>query len=121
MTDIALDLDTGDIDLVDGSVYLTTGIESVRQSLIQRIRLFRGEWFLDLSEGVPYYEDILKKKPDIYVVDAAFKATILETPGVIELVEYELDYSKVDRTLSLSFKARSDDGIIDFSEELEIG
>ena len=84
MSDIKLDESTGDLELDTGDLQLTTGADAVRQHLQQRLRTFRGEWFLDLSTGVPYYQDILKKNPNPLVVDGVLKDAVLSTPGVIE-------------------------------------
>ena len=45
-------------DLARGVVVLK-GREAVGQNVKQRLLLLRGEWFLDITAGVPYYESVL--------------------------------------------------------------
>lgn len=115
MTSIRIGQDN-DIQIDNNNLILIGGREEIAQVLRQRLRVFLGEWFLDSREGIDYYGDVLKKAPDPGQVDALFKNEILTSPGVVELIEFELDI--VGRQLQLSFIARTEDGIITFDEEL---
>lgn len=119
--DIQLDTLTDDIALVNGDLILTSGSGSVAQFLRQRLKLFQTEWFLDETVGVPYFDEVFVKNPKAVVIDTIFKNTILSTPGVIELLEFAATLDGTTRKLSLQFKVRSEDGLIDFSEEIAIG
>jgi hypothetical protein len=103
--------------VLDGdSLNIVVDQDAVVQQLRAVFRTWRGEWFLDGSVGIPYRDEILVKSPDPVVVDSTFKLAILSVPGVIELLEYSLQLDNQLRRLNLSFKARTVDGIIDFSE-----
>lgn len=115
MSDLKLDLETGDLVLEDGDLLLDSGQEAIQQNLYQRLKCYKGEWFLDLSDGVPYYQDILKKNPNPLTVDAALKTAILGTPGVLELTSFNLNLDTVTRTLYLDFIVDTIEGEIDFS------
>jgi len=117
--DLKLDETTDDIEVIDNDVSLTSGLESKRQHLMIRISTFLGEWFLDTSLGVPYYRDILLKNPNFLSVSAAFKTVILDTPGILELLEFELEFV-ASRVLNFDFKCLSEDGEIDFSSLIEV-
>lgn len=120
MSDLALDTSTWDLDISNGDLYLLDSQETVRQLLRQRLSMFLGEWFLDSSLGVPYFEDILKKGASLEIVDSILKTTVLETVGIEDLEEFFLDFEPVDRTFTVTFKARTREGVIDFSEEITI-
>lgn len=115
MTSIRID-NNNDIQIDNNNLTLIGGREEIAQVLRQRLRVFLGEWFLDTREGIDYYGDILKKAPDPGQVNALFKNEILTSPGVIELIEFNLDI--VGRQLTLAFSARTKDGIITFNEVL---
>lgn len=120
MTDITLKDDFTGILIVNGDLVLTKESDAVRQHITQRLQMFAGEWFLDLSEGVPYFQNILIKNPNPDVVDGLLKETILSTPGVDELLSFNLDYSASLRKLTVDFSVRVLDTIIDF-ENLSLG
>jgi hypothetical protein len=74
-----------------------------------QLRTFLGEWFLDTSAGVPYYQSILgqKDRPDEDVkgtADSIIKANILIVEGVNRILAYESELES-DRTFSATFTA----------------
>jgi hypothetical protein len=119
MADLKLS-NTWDLDLYDGDLVIIEDDDALRQFLKQRLQMFLGEWFLDVSKGVPYFQQIMVKKPSFEAVDSIFKTQILETPGILELESFELDYIGENRTLTLSFRAKSTEGVIDFNEEISL-
>lgn len=110
MSDILLDPETHDVldtngDFIGTDLSLVVDTEEIAQRLRQNLKFFFGEWFLDTRQGIPYYEQILKKNPNPVVVDSIFKSVIAKTDGVLELTEFSLDVS-AERTLTLQFKAK---------------
>ena len=121
MTDVAQEED-GDLKIVNNDVPFVNGVEEVMQLLRQRLRAFLGEWFLDTTIGLPYHQEILKKNPNLIAIEAAFKNEILNTPGFIELSSFDLDLKAGNaRQLQVSFTGLSTDGVINFSELLNVG
>lgn len=118
MTDFALDSVTNDLDLSTGDLRFVTGADAVAQHLLVRLRLFHGEWFYDLRVGIPYYEQILLKNPNLVAITGIFRQAIASTPGVDELQRIDLDFDRAARTLSLDFTAQleGEDVARDFSE-----
>lgn len=119
MSDLTLNSDW-DFQIENADLKIIEDKQALVQFLKQRIQLFFGEWFLDSSLGVPYYQEVLVKSPGRDAVDAVFKKVILETPGIVELQSFEFDYNNATRTLNVSFRARSTEGVIDFNEVIEI-
>ncbi len=115
---IKLDED-GDIAIENNSFVLIEGQEEIEQNLTQRLRMFYSEWFLDLREGVPYFEQVLKKVPDPVVLDSIFKRAISQTPGIEEILEFNMDVDASTRKLSLSMRCRTRDGILTI-EDFEV-
>ena len=118
MSDIQINTATEDIELVGNDFVLTEGVDAIKQHLSQRLKTFLNEWFLDNRIGVPYFEHVLKKNFDAVVVDTVFKKVIIDTPGVLELLAFSADLDNSARTLNITFKARTSEGIINFSEVL---
>lgn len=117
--DILLDAD-GDIDTSDNELHLTEDEgDALRQHLQIRLQLFKNEWFLDPRVGMPYYDKILVKNPDLGSVRAIFRKAILDTPGVQSLDGLTLALDNPARVLSVDFTVtKTEDGTtLDFSKE----
>lgn len=114
MSDLRLKEDTYELQITNGDLVLTSRNDAIRQHIVQRIKTFKGEWFLDADLGVPYYQEILKKNPNIQVVSSIFKNVILETPGVLELNSFDLDYDGPTRKLFVNMQVLGVDGPIEF-------
>lgn len=117
--DLKLD-DNNDLVFENNQLVLVDGADFVKQLLKQRLQTFIGEWFLDTSLGIPYFQEILKKQVNINAVSNIFKNEILNTPGVIEMETFELDFTEGTRHLSLTFSVRTQTGSITINIE-ELG
>lgn len=92
MRDLALD-GSGDLYLgPDGDIATLqpTDVASIVQHVRQRLQLFRGEWFLAPSEGLPYFQVVLVKSPNPNTVRAAFVDVIEGTPGITKVDRLDL-------------------------------
>lgn len=98
----------------DGDITLSgdvvDGIEAVRQSVRARCLMFSGEWFLDPTDGVPYIDQVLIKKPDTSLVASVFRARIEATPGVRVVTSIRCDLDRLTRSASITFAATTDLG-----------
>lgn len=112
-------LDTANHDLViDGYVLqITEGLTATAQRLKVRLKLFLGEWFLGINDGVPYYEDILVKNPDLELIKADFRQQIMTVPTVVEMLRLTVVPDYQARRLYVDFAVRTTD---DDSVELEL-
>jgi len=119
MSDLKIDAATGDLVFENGDFVLVDGREEIKQALLLKLGLFQGEWFFDTTLGVPYYQRVFgKNKPDSISVNSVFTRAILTVDGVLNLEEpISFDLDKANRVLSVSFKAKTTEGII--SETLE--
>lgn len=106
-----LEVDAYDLQLVEDQAYIA-------QSLRIRLLFFLGEWFLDTSEGVPFYEDIFVKNPNLGAIEAALKARIASTPGVTDLISFSMDYDRSNRKLEVEFEVDTEFGTITISESI---
>ncbi len=113
----------GDLDFSNGGLQIVEGPDEIAQKLFTRLQFFLGEWFLDQRQGIPYYEKILIKNPDLVIIQAIFREAILETPGVTSLLDViQTDLETATRKLSVRFAAQLDSGVIlNFDREFIIG
>ena len=84
---------TTDLQLIDG-------VESIRQRIEQRLRFFRGEWFLDGEAGTPYYQTILASGAPDSLVEATLVHAAREVEGVQTVRTIEIERSAA-RTLAV--------------------
>jgi len=119
MSSIQLGLDD-DILITNNSMTLTTGLEAIRQHLQTSLRLFLGEWFLDTTVGVPWFQQVFQKNTTFVVVQQVLKDKILSVPGVLQLLKFDFDYNGTTREATLSFQALTEEGVIDFSQIVDV-
>lgn len=121
MADLALDPATGDIDLTAQKLHLVDGDDAIVQHVALRLRMFRGEWFLDSTVGMPYYERVLVKNPDLVAVRSAFRQAIASTPGIASIDKFDLALDSTIRKLTVTFTAtKQEGGTLDFTREFVI-
>jgi hypothetical protein len=74
--------------------------EGVAQSILTRLRLWVGEWFLDEGEGTPYSQAMLgvgKSK----TIEPAIRARISDTFGVVDILSLDVIVDENARTASI--------------------
>jgi hypothetical protein len=100
-----------DLKLVNGQlVFLEKGLRATAQRLKIRLLFFLGEWYLDQRQGVPYWESVLVKNPNIDSIKAMFRRVIVNTPGIAGVDEISISFDRQNREAFLSFEAVTDDG-----------
>ena len=119
MSGLLLD-STGDVDITENKLSLTTGQTAIAQRLSQRLRLFFGEWFLDKTRGVPWIQQVFVKNPNATIVDAVIKREIIAEPAVREIQTFELDLNTSTRLLTVTFRVLTSEGEINFQEAFGI-
>ena len=75
--------------------------------------------FLDISQGIKFYDFVFIKNPDLNTIGAVMKTYINETAGVNEILEYSQDYNAAQRSLTVTFKVSTDLGEIQSSVTVE--
>lgn len=103
-----------DLAIIDFDLQLTTDEQAIAQRVKQALLLFRGEWFLDQTLGIPYYKDVLGTKNSIDSVRAVFIDAIRSVAGVKDLTEFNIGLNDATRTLSITMTIVDDlNNIID--------
>lgn len=109
-TDDDLKLTAGDFTFVDEAL-------RVAQAVQVALRTFRGEWFLNVNTGVPYFQSILGKKvlTTTAEFDSVIKAAVLDVADVNRILAYSSSYNQTTRVYSVAFTADTTFGPIDYS------
>lgn len=111
------EIPAGDLLIENGQFVFIEGSRLVRQTILARFRFFLGEWFLDTREGVPFDRDILVKNPDRDVVRSVFRQVLATTPGVTDILSFDLIFDQVARTIRFNFEVQATDDVIRVSPD----
>jgi len=71
-----------DFLLEGGTLVFVDGIDAAKQEIETRLRLWLGEFFLDLSVGFPYLQLVFRKSPPLLVVEQRMAALIESVRGI---------------------------------------
>ena len=80
-----------DLAIINNNFALTVNDSDaeIEQRLRQNLQTFLGEWFLDITIGVPYLQLVYVKGVAAILIESAFKDIITDTPGVVALTQFE--------------------------------
>lgn len=110
----------GDVYLENGQPVWVTGKDAIVQHVWIRLRRFRGEWFLNLDDGIPR-ESVLGKGATEDSARRALSRVILDTPGIATLNRIDVAVDTATRRLSVtSIEATTIDGIVLTSDDFAV-
>ncbi len=95
----------GDLDFSSGGLEIIQGVDETIQRLRAKLRFFLGEWFLDTRIGIPFFQTIFVKNPNVLAANAIFGRAIRNDPAVVSLDVLEIDLDP-NRTLEVTFSAK---------------
>ena len=97
---LSLSLQNKDLHINDNGLIVTVDkAAALLQKVHQRLLLFLGEWFLDTTRGVPYFENILGGY-NIEVIASIFTHEILKEKAVENVVNTEFSFDSIHRKLT---------------------
>lgn len=103
-----------DIQTIDAELPFTTGIEEIRQLTGQVLRSVKGDWFLNLDLGLPYYQTIFRKSTTLSAIEGVYLHAIADIPGILELLEFSMSFEPTTREIDITFRALTTDGVLNF-------
>lgn len=71
---------------------------SLAQDAASAIRLFLGELYYDTAQGIPYFQQVLGRRPPISLLKAHFNRQAMSVPGVVKSQCFITDWT--DRKIS---------------------
>ena len=114
MLDLALDTNH-DLMVTGIDLVLVDGAEQVRQQLLIKLKLWQGEWFLDTEFGTPYLQQILGKQLTMSGAIVALRKSILEVQGVTQIMSFDYQFDRANRTIKVQFTVNTPHGIVEVS------
>lgn len=92
------DRDSGDL-LTSGEPFLA-GKEATAAGIYHRLRLFFGEYWLDVTEGTAWFQNVLGKAPQD-LAEITLKQRILSAPGVVSITSFSFATDAVTRRITV--------------------
>ncbi|MGN1049753.1 MAG: hypothetical protein ACI4P9_04415 [Selenomonadaceae bacterium] len=111
----ALD-DNGDMVMRNGQAY-KQDIEAVHQACATRLRLLIYEWWEEIKDGVPYWQQIIAKR-DIDEALRLIRKRIAGTSNVISVLDMEHEWDNESRVLKIRAAVQSTYGPFELEEVL---
>lgn len=108
--DLGYDYKTRKFNRLNGGLVFKTSLEAIAQAVHIRLATLRGEWFLDILNGIPYLDQILIKAPNLQVIEQLLRREIESVPGVKSVKTMTLNHDRSARKLSVKFIADTDFG-----------
>jgi len=96
-------------DMVFGNGILDFYIDSpeaVGQAVETRLKLWIGEWFIDITEGTEYQTNVLGTGKS-ESAGPVIRQRILETDGVVEIVSFDLTINADTRALKITARIKT--------------
>lgn len=121
MYDLALNVKTWDLDIINGDAMLIDNAERVSQQIGITLRFWLGEWFLNTTDGMPYLEYILVKNPNMNHVRQVISDAIRSVEGVDRTDSLVLDYDSKNRQLYVTYEVHTTYGLVTRREVLGYG
>lgn len=122
MTDLALSTVTHDLAFqqTDSGADLAFVISG--PLIVQRVKItllsLLSEWFLLPTWGMPWFESVLVKAPNISLIESVLRSRIMAVEGVSRITSITLDYDAQDRRLGVAFEMQTDVGLLPVSVNL---
>lgn len=96
----------GDLVITNYDLSITTREQVTKQKLIQRLSTFKGEWFLNLEAGIPYFEEILGKNNSISRIETLFIREIQKIEEVTEILKLNINENKATRRITIELAVK---------------
>lgn len=85
-------------DLAEQSTPFLYSQAFVGASIRHRLMMFFGEFFLDISDGTPWFQSVLGKTPQD-TAEFAIKQRIVTAPGVVQITRLNFDFDRDSRRI----------------------
>lgn len=117
--DLYLD-DSGQLEWIGGDITDTESYaRMVAQRITCRVKMIRGEWYLDQRLGTPWKERLWKRGVTVEAVRRVMREVIEGTPGVRELRTLDVELDAASRQATISWTVITEDQIPVTSDDLD--
>ncbi len=105
-------LENQDLGVTDGDFTICpTDAHAIAQTIVARLKIIQGEWFLDDMLGIPYFTEVFGQKRNERLIRQLIIPEIQSVSGVREITSFKIT-NFPDRKLTISFDALLSDGTL---------
>tara|TARA_R100000657_G_C4661112_1_gene104885 strand:- start:96 stop:440 length:345 start_codon:yes stop_codon:yes gene_type:complete len=101
-----------------GKADYLTGSEAIAQNVRTRLKSFTDDWFLDMSDGVPWVTLLSETGTERRIL-RAIERTVLQTEGVVSMSDLEIVAKDQNRKARIAF-TYTDVFSRTYSDQLEV-
>lgn len=83
--------------------------EAIGRGAVYRLKMFRGEYFLDITDGTPWFQAILGKSADDQA-EVLLKRRLLTAPGVAGIANFSYEPDPAQRSLTVTADVVTNEG-----------
>jgi hypothetical protein len=90
-------------------------VDAVRQAILTRLNLFLAEWWSDLGDGTPYWQNILGATAGLrqqQAISLILQERILGTPFVISVGNVQVNFESSTRAFSFYAEVKTQFGTV---------
>lgn len=80
-----------------GKASYLTGSNAIAQKVVTRLRCFKRDWFLDITEGIDWFSLLTSRNSEEKILREV-ERVIVSTTGVLRLISLEIDVKRSDRS-----------------------
>ena len=101
---------TNDLIVQNGDLVLISEDAQTAQMVRETLATFLGEWFLDNTIGVAWFQDILVSNPNLDTIQMLLLVAITDVPGVQSLNNFQFGFVPETRALSVTVQIQTTNG-----------
>lgn len=101
-----------DLVILNGDLVLVRGTNAIVQDIHSVLQFFKGEWFLDTSQGIDWMGLAFVKNPDLNRLRAAIRSALLSVQGVTSIEALTINFDAQTRAASVAWTVLTDAGLL---------
>lgn len=99
------------MDISTGNLRVEQDVAQVTAwKLTNLFSFFKGEWFRDTRQGLPYFQYVAVSNPNLKLIATIFERVVRSAPAVAAVTQIALQFFTRERKLGVSITAVTDTG-----------
>lgn len=105
--DIEIVTATGMVQLTDGDFAFVAGDAAIQQAIVFTLQLTQGEWFANLTAGIPWFTDVLGTKFNLDQIRSIFQTKVAAVEGVQAIKRLAISFDNAARALTVEYEIQT--------------